>query len=106
MEYTEYIDDYDNGGQKVNHYASSPISFSPETVGGATITIEPCSKLSIDLLSKYVSKQYLDNTGNEDRKLHPYFTVDLRAIYSFSKRFLKHADVIFQLNNIFNRKYE
>jgi hypothetical protein len=25
----EYIDDYDNGGQKLNRYASADIAFSP-----------------------------------------------------------------------------
>ena len=106
LEYTEYIDDYDNGGQKMNRYASSDISFSPSVVGGATVTIEPFRKLSIDLLSKYVGKQYLDNTSNEGRKLNPYFTEDLRAIYAAGRGILKNADIIFQLNNIFNKKYE
>ncbi|MFL5811308.1 MAG: TonB-dependent receptor, partial [Flavisolibacter sp.] len=106
LDYTEFIDDYDNGGQKMNHYASPDISFSPATIAGGTISIERFRKLTIDLLSKYVGKQYLDNTSNEDRKLNPYFTEDVRVIYSFSRGFLKSAEVVFQVNNIFNEKYE
>jgi iron complex outermembrane receptor protein len=104
--FTEYVDDYDNGGQKTAEYAESDISFSPNTVSGATITITPLKGFEVGLLSKYVSKQYLDNTMNEDRKLDAYFTEDLRAVYSFSKKRLKNVTVIAQANNVFNRLYE
>jgi iron complex outermembrane recepter protein len=57
-------------------------------------------------MSKYVSKQYLDNTEDESRRLNPYFTEDLRATYSFSKKMLKNVDLIFQVNNLFNKKYQ
>lgn len=106
LNFTEYIDDYDNGGQKQNDYRESDISFSPSVIGAATLTVTPVQKLNIDLLSKYVSKQYLDNTSNESRKLNSYFTEDVRMVYSFSKKWLKNVDLIFQVNNLFNKKYE
>ncbi len=104
--FTEFIDDYDNGGQKSNQYKEADIALSPNVVGAATITITPIKDLNIDLLSKYVSKQYLDNTSNDSRKLNAYYTQDLRAIYSFSKNYLKNVDLLFQINNVFNKKYE
>ena len=55
---------------------------------------------------KYVGKQYLDNTANNSRSLDAFFTEDLRAVYSFSKKWLKNADIIFQMNNLFNEMYE
>lgn len=106
MNFTEYIDDYDNNSQKNNQYHETDISFSPNVIGSATITINPVKHLSFDLLSKYVGKQYMDNTSNEQRKLNAYFTEDVRAIYSFSKGHLKNADLIFQVFNVFNKKYE
>jgi iron complex outermembrane receptor protein len=106
IDFTEYVDDYDNGGQITKQYSLTDISFSPDFVGAATITVMPTKALGIDLLSKYVSRQYLDNTGNNSRKLDPYFTEDIRAIYSFSRKWLKNADVVFQVNNVFNKKYE
>jgi iron complex outermembrane receptor protein len=106
LEYTEYLDDYDNGGQKTNYFATSDISFSPAAVGAATVTVSPIKKLSIDLVSKYVGKQYLDNTGNENRKLDAYFTEDIRAIYFFKTGLLKNTNVVFQVNNVFNERYE
>jgi iron complex outermembrane recepter protein len=108
--FTEYIDAYDANydwvGQNAKAYKESDISFSPNIVGAATITIMPVKQLNIDLLSKYVSKQYLDNTSNDSRKLNPYFTEDARVVYSFNKNWLKNVDLIFQVNNIFNKKYE
>ena len=106
IDFTEFIDDYTNGGQKSNQYSETDISFSPEIIGGATVTIIPVKQLSVDFLSKYVGKQYLDNTSNEKRKLNPFFTQDVRVIYSISKSFLKNMDFILQVNNIFNKMYE
>lgn len=108
--FMEYIDAYDASynwvGQNTAFYKESAISFSPDVIGAATVTLMPIKQLNIDLLSKYVGKQYLDNAENEGRKLNPYFTEDVRAIYSFSKSWLKNVDLIFQVNNVFDKKYE
>jgi len=105
LDFTEYIDDYDNGVQKINQYHKTDIPFSPEIIGAATITIIPVQKLNIDLFSKYVGKQFLDNTSNNLRKLDAFFTQDLRLSYSFNKNRLKNVDLVFQVNNVFNKKY-
>jgi iron complex outermembrane receptor protein len=106
LDFNEYIDDYDNGGQKINHYHETAIAFSPQLIGAATLTLMPSKKLSIDLPAKYVGSQYLDNTANKARMLNAYFTQDLRGVYSFSRKWLKNADLIVQVNNIFNKRYE
>jgi iron complex outermembrane recepter protein len=105
-DFVEYIDDYDNGGQKTNNYSSTDIAFSPAVVGGATINFLPIKSIELSLLSKYVSKQYLDNTSNESRKLDAFFVQDIRAIYTLKKKKLKELNLIVQLNNIFNQDYE
>ena len=104
--FTEWIDDYDAGGQKLFNYSSTDIAFSPRVVGGATLSFLPLSDLEVSFISKYVSKQYLDNTQNENRKLNPFYTQDARIIYTVQKGMLKEANIILQANNIFNRKYE
>ncbi|MFI5133916.1 MAG: TonB-dependent receptor [Chitinophagales bacterium] len=106
LNFTEYIDDYDNGGQKINHYKSTAISLSPDIVGGATVTFLPAQHFEISLLSKYVSKQYLDNTQDEGRKLNPFYVQDARVIYTLKYKRLKEVNLIWQVNNIFNKKYE
>ena len=106
LDFTEYVDNYDDGSQQVNSYSETDISFSPNIVGAGTITIKPVKPLEINLFSKYVGKQYLDNTQNESRKLDAYFTEDVRFAYSFEKDWLKNASLILQVNNVFNKKYE
>jgi len=67
--YTAWYDDFDSGGQKQELYKASNISFSPAIVGNALINFIPKKDFEISLMGKYVSQQYLDNTGNESRKL-------------------------------------
>jgi iron complex outermembrane recepter protein len=104
--FNEFIDDYDNGGQKVNFYPETDIALSPSVISSATLTITPVHPLSIDLLSKYVGKQYLDNTTNEARRLNGYYLQDVRAAYTFGYKWLKNVNLILQVNNLFNKKYE
>lgn len=106
LNFTEYVDDYDNGGQKVNFFTSSFLSFSPETIAGATVNFIPVKNGEISLLNKYVSRQYLDNTGNEARSIDPFFVSDLRLSYAVRMKRLKEINFVFQLNNIWNKLYE
>jgi iron complex outermembrane receptor protein len=104
--FTEFLDDYDNGGQVTNFYGSTDIAFSPATVAGGSINFIPVKKAEISLLSKYVSRQYLDNTALRSRSLDPYYTQDVRLSYSLQGKTLKATTVIVQLNNIFSKRYE
>jgi iron complex outermembrane receptor protein len=106
IDFSEFIDDYDLGGQKTNQYNETDIAFSPNIVGGAIINFLPGENFEFSLLSKYVSKQYLDNTQNESRKLNAFYLQDVRAIYTFKNKWLKELNLIGQVNNIFNKKYE
>jgi iron complex outermembrane recepter protein len=104
--FTEYFDDYDNGGQKTNTYQLTDIAFSPAVVGGANINFLPFKNAELSLLSKYVSKQYLDNTEKDSRSLNAFYVQDIRAIYTIKKKWLKEVNIIAQVNNIFGKKYE
>jgi iron complex outermembrane recepter protein len=105
-DFTEYIDDYDNGGQKTTQYSSADIAFSPGLVGAATISFIPGKNAELSFISKYVGQQYLDNTQNESRKLNAYYTQDARLIYTVSNKWLKELNIIVQANNLFDKLYE
>ena len=104
--FTEYLDDYDNGGQKTNFYTSTDIAFSPTTVAGCSINITPLKNGEINLISKYVSRQYLDNTALKSRSLNAYYTQDVRVSYLLKGKIFKATSIIVQLNNVFSKKYE
>ncbi len=104
--FTELIDDYDNGGTKSNFYTSTDISFSPGIVAGGSINFTPFKNAGISLLSKYVGRQYMDNTSQQSRSLHPYYVQDVRMSYLIENKLFKATNIIVQLNNVFNKKYE
>jgi iron complex outermembrane receptor protein len=106
LDYHEYIDDYDNGGQKMNTYKETDIAFSPSCVGAINLNFFPIRQLELSLLGKYVSTEYLDNTQNEGRRLNGYYVQNLRAMYTFPSGPAKGTSLIFQLNNVFNARYE
>ncbi|MDB5200082.1 MAG: TonB-dependent receptor [Chitinophagaceae bacterium] len=104
--FTEYVDDYDNGGQKTFQYHNTDISFSPNIIAGATINFIPFQKGEISLLSKYIGKQFLDNTSKTSRSLNSFYTQDTRISYTLNNKIPREINLIFQVNNIFNKKYE
>ncbi len=104
--FTEYFDDYDNGGQVSIQHRNTDIAFSPNMTATHSFQIKPSDKINFSLISKYVSKQYLDNTQNENRKLNAFFTNDLTASYQLTNT--KKWNILLQLYaiNIFDVKYE
>lgn len=104
--YTDYSDDYDNGGQFEERFSNTDISFSPSLVLGSELVYQPAKGLGIALQSRYVSKQYLDNTQNENRKLDAYFVNNLRMGYDFSALGIKKLSIGVLVNNLFDHCYE
>jgi iron complex outermembrane receptor protein len=107
-EFTEYIDDYsvEDFRQETFTYTNTDIAFSPNVVGSAIIEYKPTKNLSLNWLSKYVGRQFLDNTANEARSLDAFFTNDLRISYAATPRFFKGLEVNLLINNVFNELYE
>ncbi len=108
--FTEYLDEYAVNwnwvGQKTNFYSSTDIAFSPKTVANGSINIIPVKNAEINLMSKYVSRQYLDNAAQKSKSLNPFYTQDVRLSYLLEGKLLKAASIILQLNNVFSKKYE
>ncbi len=106
-DYTDYVDDWDNWPVQVStNLGESDLSFSPAIVGGSKIRYEPFKGLSVALLSKYVGKQFIDNTSSDSRILEPYLVNDLHIRYVIRPGFLKEIGFNLMLNNILNEKYE
>ena len=106
-DFTTYVDDWDNWGeQKENYLGTTDISFSPRIIGGSQINWQPRENLEIDLLSKYVGKQYVDNTSSEKRKLDPYLVSDVLISYTVKTGGVQKLELTLQVNNIFDEKYE
>ncbi len=106
VEFKEYIDDYDNGVQIMNVYSNTDISFSPNLISSANVTLKPFKGLELALINKYVGRQYLDNTQNSDRSIDPYNVADVRLNYNFSIRSRAEVQLMFTVCNVLNKEFE
>ncbi|HEY1007099.1 MAG TPA: TonB-dependent receptor, partial [Sphingobacteriaceae bacterium] len=104
--FTEYVDDYDNGGQIVNQYSYTDIAFSPAVVASSELAYVPARKIELALLSRYAGSQYLDNTSSKSRRIDPFFVSDLRLRYNTSLARVKNIGVTLLINNVFSERYE
>lgn len=105
--FTEYQDNWDNGGQVTQVYKNTAIAFSPDWIGSSLLSYTVFRNFDVDVISKYVGKQYLDNTASDDRKLNAFFVNDVRLSYGFAvKNMFKAVRIGFLVNNILNTKYE
>lgn len=104
--FTEYVDDWDNGGQISKSHDETDLSFSPNIIFGSQLSYLPIKNLKINLNSKYIGKQYIDNTSSESRILESYFVNNIQAIYSIKIKWLKELGINLSVNNILNKKYE
>lgn len=112
-EFKEYIYTYDDNYSPVDSltqiisHRQSTISFSPSIVASLELSGYPVKGLEVSLITKAVSKQYLDNTTNEARKIKPYTYSNLRLTYQLPlKRSDKEIKFTLLLNNLFNRFFE
>ncbi len=105
-EYVEDLNDYQEGGVFTNTYHDTFIAYSPDIIGMSQFIFTPVNSLDLILFSKYVGKQYLDNTSNENRKLDPYFVNDIIINYTIKTRFIEEIGINLMVNNVFNIEYE
>lgn len=106
LNFVEYIDDYDNGGQVANTYKRTDISFSPNWIASASLAYQPVKNLVFTFMNKYVGKQYLDNTSNNNRVLNAFTTQSILINYTLKWTVLKELNFNLAVNNLFNARYE
>lgn len=106
LNYTHYIEDWENGGYVEQQIGNAPLAYSPNIVLGNDFTFVPLKDFNISLITKFVSKQYLDNSGDEAYVLKPYTYTNLRLSYTFHFNVLKDLELFLNVNNLFNAKYE
>lgn len=86
-------------------YEDTDISFSPGIIAGATIRYSPLKDLDLGFISKYVGKQYLDNTSSNNKSMDAYFVNNFNVTYKLKPTWIKEMAFNLLVNNIFNSKY-
>jgi iron complex outermembrane recepter protein len=109
--FTETVVNYDGDADKINKFSKTDISFSPNLIAGGQLFYAPAKNVELAWLSKYVSKQFMDNTSDINRSLNSFFVNDIRASYTIkpnAERRPVFKELTFSLlvNNLFNHLYE
>ena len=101
----EYLDDEPYYTQQLIDHKNTNLAFSPTIVTNAGLTFKPLKNLSIDWLTKYVGRQYLDNTSNDNRSINPISFSNLTLSYKIENKFFEEITFSLLVNNIFNALY-
>ncbi len=111
--YEGYVDNWDYWSDPENEpyqvkeeLGTTDLSFSPGIVLNSNLDIHPLKNLHIQLLSRYVGKQYIDNTSSEERTLDPYFVNDLQLSCAIYPQFIREIVLQLKVANLFNAEYE
>lgn len=104
--FIDYTDNWDTWDQIRETLKNKTISFSPSLIAASIIDYYPFDKFHLILNTKYVGKQYIDNTQNPERMLNAYLVQNISFLYSIKNKTLKDLTCQFAVNNLFNKKYE
>ena len=104
-EFTEYIDDYDQYTQVAIQHKNTNIALSPSLTTNRTFNWKPNDKLSFFWTTKYISKQFLDNTQNESRILDSYLLNDINAHWTILNKAKYTMLLQLYANNILDVQY-
>lgn len=105
LDYTDHIEDWDNGGNHSTYLGTTDISFSPDLIAGLNLIVVPVKNLNVSLQGQYVSRQYLDNTSCQARSLDPYLVTNAIISYEWEQKIFKTLNFSLSVNNLLNRKY-
>ena len=104
LDYT-FTDFVDGDSTLTTYTKTTDLSFSPNIVGAAIATFRPFEGAKLQIIGKYVGKQYCDNTSREVYALDPYFLLNMRASYDWTMKNGGYLRFSLALNNLTNHMY-
>lgn len=115
--FEEFIDVYlADGGyeQAIVRHENTDLSFSPSVIASLGLTWSPFREkdwlgphnFDINLQTKYVGRQYLDNTSDPNNVIDPYSFTNLRLNLNLKNIWLKEVGITFLVQNVFDALYE
>ncbi len=98
--------DFNDGDSTLTTYTkNTDLSFSPNIVGSVIATFKPFDGAKLQIIGKYVGKQYCDNTSREVYALDPYFLLNARASYDLTMENGGYVRFSLAVNNLLNHQY-
>jgi iron complex outermembrane receptor protein len=109
LNFTEYFTDYNTSDWSAQYLSRDlgtvNIAYSPAVIASSDLGFKIRKGTELHLISKFVGKQYVDNTINSERMMEPYFINNLRLDFEPVIKNLKGIDFQILVNNIFNKVY-
>lgn len=106
--FKEFVDVYDANwnwaSQQENKLGDTPIAFTPNLLANSMFTYMN-GNFEAGFQSLYIGKQYIDNTGSNDRSLKAYFVNNLRLSYNLPVKGIRGIGFTVMVNNLFNEQY-
>ena len=84
---------------------TTDLALSPNIIGAAIATFSPVKNGKLQLVGKYVGKQYADNTSREVYAIDPYFLLNVKASYTWKLKGTQEFEAQLLVNNALNHKY-
>jgi iron complex outermembrane receptor protein len=110
IDFTEHYVDY-NTSDWSSEYKSRKlgrvdIAYSPQVIWSSDFSVKIIPEIKVHFISKYVSKQFFDNTMNSKRMLDPYLVNNIIIGFEPEIQHIRGAELQLMVNNIFNAMYE
>ncbi len=95
-------------------HSKTDISFSPSTIASLNAKWRILNKIDfknrkarieLSWFSKYVGKQFLDNTSDESKIIDPYFVNDVKLSFIWNAQLIKEFSIDLVVNNVLNALY-
>jgi iron complex outermembrane receptor protein len=84
---------------------TTDLALSPNIVGAAIATFVPVKDAKLQLIGKYVGKQYADNTSRECYAITPYFLLNVKASYTWHLKGANEIEAQLLVNNLLDHHY-
>jgi iron complex outermembrane recepter protein len=104
--FIDFTDNWDTSGQDEETLNNKTISFSPSIIACSVLDYYPFKNFRFSFNTKYVGKQYIDNTQNPERILNAYSVQNISFQYTIGNKIFKEITCQFAVNNLFDKKYE
>ena len=111
VEFTQFFDDFDTGGQQARTFTDTDLALSPEWVAAGELGYtffkrNDDHRLTLSWVSKYVGDQFIDNTSNPEAMIDAYLVNDVRLYYIMRNVFGKEVRLNAQVINVLDEVYE
>jgi len=100
-----YLDEAPYYTQVQIQHGTTDLAFSPNFIQTIGLQFGPVKQLALGVQTKYVSRQFLDNTSNVARSLDPFTFTNFICNYKIKQNFAQEMEIGLMVNNLLNALY-